>query len=71
MILVAGHLLQQLRQPPIGKFLAASLAGWTVLQRRICEGHLGDGVATDVALLSGAPMHPQARLLLTFQILGG
>src|SRR5215207_1624155 len=60
MTLVAGHhLLQQLGQPPIGKLLAAGLTGRTVLQRRICKGHLGDGVTTDIALLPGTPMHPQ------------
>jgi hypothetical protein len=57
---VPGHeLLQQLRQTTVGQLLAAGLARRAVLQRGIRERHFGDGVATNITLLAGTPVHPE------------
>src|SRR5580704_11388518 len=67
----ACGLLQQPGQPPVGQGLATGLAGRAVLQRRVGEGHLLDGVPADRALLARPAVHAQAALLLAFQIRGG
>ena len=67
----ACGLLQQPGQPPVGQEFAAGLAGRAVLQRRVGEGHLLDGVPADRALLARPAVHAQAALLLAFQVRGG
>src|SRR5690606_13190918 len=59
--------LQQAGEPAVGERLAAGLAGGAVLQRRVAEGHLADGVAAHRARLAGAAVDPQTALLLRLQ----
>src|SRR6478735_11587316 len=63
-------LLEQPGHPSVGQLLAAGLAGRAVLQGRVGEGDLGDGVAAHGTGLALAPVHPHARLLLALEVLG-
>src|SRR4029450_9641674 len=62
---------QQPRQPAAAPPLAAGLTGRAVLQRRVRERDLAHGVPADRARLSRSAVHPQAYLLLRFEITGG
>ena len=62
------RLLEQAAHPPVGERLAAGLAGRAVLQARVGEADLAHGVAADRALLAGAAVHREVRLLLALQL---
>src|SRR5439155_501565 len=67
---VEQALLEQPGESAIGQRLAASLAGWAVLERGVREGNLAYGVAADRAGLARPAVHAQARLLLRLELTG-
>src|SRR5258708_3207957 len=64
-------LLEKLRQPAIGQRLALGLTGRAVLESRVAERHLANGVAADRAGFTLAAVHSQAALLLSLQVAEG
>src|SRR3954447_2509419 len=64
-------LLEELAHPPVGERLAAGLARGAVLQARVGEGDLADGVPAHRAGLPGLGVHGEMGLLLALELAGG